>query len=123
MKILDFQKLINSFKFAFQGLKSAFSGQSFRIMFFLAVLAMILMIVFGISLQEKIIVILLIALVLASELINSQIENISDILQPNHDPRIKAIKDMSVAAITLICLGALIIGVLIFLPHILEIFR
>lgn len=122
MKILDYEKLKNSFKFAFQGLKSAFSGQSFRIICFFAVLAIILMIVFGVSLQEKIIVILLIALVLSSELINSQIEKILNILQPNQEQKIKIIKDMSAAAVVLICMGALIIGILIFLPCILGIF-
>ena len=122
MKIIDFKKLINSFKFAFQGLKSAFSGQSFRIVCFFAALAIILMIVLGLFLQEKIIVILLIALVLSFELINSQIENILNILQPNHEQKIKIIKDMSAAAVLVVSLSALIIGILIFLPYILKIF-
>lgn len=122
MKIIDFKKLKNSFKFAFQGLKLAFSGQSFRIICFFAVLAIILMIVLGLSFSEKIILILLIALALSFELINSQIEKILDILQPNQDPQIKIIKDMSAAAVLIISLTALLIGILIFLPYIIKIF-
>jgi diacylglycerol kinase len=122
MKIIDFRKLANSFKFAFQGLKFAFSGQSFRIMCFFGILAIILMIVLGLSFQERIILILSIALVLSLELINSQIEKILDILQPNHDQRIKIIKDMSAAAVLIVSLTALLIGILIFLPYILKTF-
>ena len=123
MKIIDFEKLKNSFKFAFQGLKSAFSGQSFRIMFFCAALTVALMIVLRTSLPENIILILLITLVLSFELNNSLVEKILDVLRPDHDPKIKIIKDLSAAVITLFCAGALIIGILIFLPRILEIFR
>jgi undecaprenol kinase len=122
MKIIDFKKLINSFKFASRGLKLAFSEQTFRIICLFAVLAIILMIIFESSLEEKIIVILLITLVLSLELINSQIEKILNILQPNQDKKIKIIKDTSAAAVLLACLSALIIGILIFLPHLLKLF-
>jgi len=121
MKIIDFKKLINSFKFAFKGLKLAFLEQTFRIFCFSAILVIILMVILGLSSQEKITLTLVIILVLFSELINSQIEKILDILQPNHDQKIKIIKDMSATAVVLICMGALIIGILIFLPHILKI--
>ncbi len=75
------------------------------------------MFILGLHLQEKIIVIFFITLILTLELINSQIEKILNILQPNYDPRVKTIKDVSAAAVLIACLGSAIIGFLIFLPY------
>ena len=75
------------------------------------------MFILELSFLEMIIVIFLITLILSLELINTQIEKILNFLQPNHDPKVKIIKDISAGAVLLACLGALIIGFLIFLPH------
>jgi len=117
MEILNFKKLLNSFRAAFLGLRSAYGEQVFRIFCFAGLLIIISMFVLSLPLREKIIVIFLIVLILTLELINSQIEKILDILQPNHDPRVKIIKDISAAAVLIGCLGAIIIGILIFLPY------
>jgi len=69
---------------------------------------------------EKLIIIFLIAVVLALELINTQIEKVLNILNPNYDQRVKLIKDISAGAVLLFCLGALIIGILIFFPYFKE---
>jgi diacylglycerol kinase len=69
---------------------------------------------------ERAVLILTILLVLTLELINSQIERILDFLEPNHDPRIKRIKDLSAAAVLLACLGSIVIGLLILLPYFLK---
>jgi diacylglycerol kinase len=46
-----------------------------------------------------------------------------DFLHPSYHPKIKAIKDISAGAVLIMCLGAVIAGILIFLPHFLEIFK
>lgn len=74
------------------------------------------MFIFKTYLQEKIILIFLITLISALEMINSQIEKILDILEPNHNPKVKIIKDISAGAVLLACFGAAIIAALIFLP-------
>ena len=117
MKILDFKKLRNSFRAAFRGLRLAFFEQTFRIFCFCAFFVIIFMFIFRISLREKIIVIFLITLNLTLELINSQIEKILNILQPNYDKKVKIIKDISAGAVLIACLGSAIIGILIFLPY------
>jgi len=117
MIFLNFKKLLKSFKYAFEGLKAAFREQIFRILCFIALLVIILMIYLRVSFYEKIVLILVIVLVLTLELINSQIEKVLDILEPNYNHKIKVIKDMSAAAVLLASLGALIIGILIFWPH------
>ena len=117
MKILNFKKLRNSFKAAFCGLRSAYTEQVFRIFCFCALFVIISAFILNLPIREKIIVIFLIILILTLELINSQIEKILNILQPNHDSRVKMIKDLSAAAVLIACLGSLIVGVLIFSPY------
>ena len=107
----------NSFKAAFHGLKAAHSEQTFQILCFCGFVVIVLMFILGLSFLEKIIILFLVTLVLSFELINSQIEKILDFLQPNHDPKVKIIKDISAGAVLLICSGAAIIGFLIFFSH------
>jgi len=117
MEVFNFKKLLNSLRIALFGLRTAFKEQTFRMMVAIATLTIFLAFYFKIIFIEKIIIILLIVLVLALELINTQIEKILNILSPNYDPKIKIIKDISAGAVLLACIGALIIGILIFLPY------
>ena len=54
----------------------------------------------------------MIALVLAMELLNTAIENLADHLHPDEHPRIKVVKDCAAAAVLLLSLGAVWVGVL-----------
>ena len=122
MKILDFKKLSNSFRAAFQGLRLVISEQTFQVMVLIALATIFLMIYFEVTFVEKLIIIFLIAVVLALELINTQIEKVLNILKPDYDQKVKIIKDISAGAVLLFCLGAIIIGILIFFPYFKEFF-
>ncbi len=122
MKIFDFYKLKKGFRVAFEGLGIALKEQTFRILCFCAVLVIFLMIVLGLGFFERIIIIILVISVLAFELVNTQIEKILDFLQPNHDPKVKIIKDVSAGAVLLVSMGAAIIGFLIFCPYFIKLF-
>jgi len=115
--IFDFRKLIKSFGYAIEGLKSAFQEQTFRIFCFIAVFVVVLMFLFEVSFYEKLILILTIIFLITFELINSRIEQIIDVFQPNYDKKAKIIKDITAGAVFLASIGAAIIGALIFLPH------
>jgi diacylglycerol kinase (ATP) len=67
---------------------------------------------------EKLIIILVILAVLVAEIFNSAIEKICDLLKPRLEERVGLIKDISAAAVFLTSVGALIIGILLFWPHI-----
>lgn len=119
--IFSLQKFKKSLKAAFNGLKIAIlEEQTFRVFCIFAILVVILMILFEISFNQKLILILTIILTMAFELLNSQIERVLDVFYPAKDPKIRMIKDMSAGAVLLACLGALVIGILIFLPHFLK---
>lgn len=58
--------------------------------------------------------------VIGSEAINSAIEALADVVQPNHDPRIKRVKDLAAGAVLVFSLAAAVVGLLIFVPHLLT---
>lgn len=71
---------------------------------------------FHISISEWIAVFFAIGLVLAAEAINSAIERLSDVVQPEKDDRIRDVKDISAGAVLICAIAAAVIGIIIFLP-------
>jgi diacylglycerol kinase len=112
------QSFSYSLKVAFLGLISAFKEErNFRIQVLAAALVTALMLVTGLNHIEIAILVLTMVVVLSLELVNSQIEKFLDILHPDHHPRVKIIKDFSAGAVLLSAIGSVLIGVLIFWPH------
>ena len=110
-----------SFKIALFGLKSAFKEENnFRTQFIIAVIVICFVIFFGLNSIEASIIFLTILVVLSMELINSQIEKFLDIIQPEHHPRVKIIKDFSAGAVLLSVMGSIVIGFLIFWPYVIK---
>ena len=115
------QKFLDSIKIAIYGLKSAFKEErNFRIQFLIGLIVILFMIIFGLNAIEDSVLILMILVVLSLELINSQIEKFLDLIQPEHHPRVKIIKDFSAGAVLLSAIGSIVIGLLIFWPHIIK---
>lgn len=121
--MLNFKKLRLSFKLASEGLKIAvLEEQTFKFQLIIGGLVFFFMFCFPLASVERIILVLTVVFILGLELINSQVERVLDFLCPDHDPRVKRIKDLSAAAVLIACLGSIFIGLLIFLPYILPIF-
>ena len=116
--IFSLKKFIRSFQYAFRGLKHAFKKeQSFRIQIVIALIVITLMFYFNITPLEKIILLIMVFLVLSLELVNTTAENILNVVEPNSRPRVQIIKDTMAAAVLVAAFGALIIGLIIFLPY------
>ena len=114
---LDSKRLVNSFKYAWEGIKQAYKGeQNLKIHTFIA----ILVIVFGFFLQisyfEWLICFTFIGLVIMAELINTAIEYTVDLASPKVDPLAKAAKDTSSAGVLMISIIAAVVGLIIFVP-------
>ena len=122
VRIMDFKKLKLSFKCAFEGLRLALHEQTFKMFCVIALLTIILMFALNVSFNRKITLILVITLLLGIELINSQVERTLDIIDPSFNHKIKAIKDISAAAVFLASFGAAVIGILVFFPYIIQLF-
>ncbi|OIP76276.1 MAG: hypothetical protein AUK09_02300 [Parcubacteria group bacterium CG2_30_36_38] len=119
---LSCQKLKQSLKNAFWGLKIALGQHSFLLMILITLLVLFLAWFLKISFLEWLIVILLIGLILSLEVFNTVLEKLLDFIEPNHSPRVKEIKDLIAAAVLVICLISLVLGLIIFLPKLIALF-
>ncbi len=116
-------KRIKSFKYAWNGLRILIKEEhNARIHLFAAIGVFIAGLFFSLSLNEWMAIILSIGLVFSLEIINSSIENIADFISPEKHEMIKKIKDLSASGVFASALTALIIGAIIFVPKILNIF-
>lgn len=120
-RLFSLKKLIRSFGYAFSGLKAAFRAeQNFRIHVVAAFIVVLFAFVFRVTAYEWLIIILCISAVTGAELVNTSIEKICNLVHPQTDARVKQIKDISAAAVLLVAAGAFIVGLLIFIPRVIN---
>jgi len=113
------KKRINSFSYAFNGLRILFIEEhNSRIHFLAAICALAAGIVLNISTLEWIAIVFAIGFVFTVEIINSSIEGIADFVSPDKHEIIKKIKDLGAAAVLISAITALAVGVIVFLPKI-----
>lgn len=113
---------LKSFVYAFQGIEFCIKHQqNFRF----HSIAMLIAIVAGfwlhISQTEWWVVLLCCALVLTSEMINTAIEKLCDVVNPSHHPQIKIVKDVAAGAVLVVAIVAAICGAIIFIPKLCQI--
>lgn len=115
------RKRLKSFGFAFNGLVILLREEhNSRIHFMAAFIAVILAFWLKISAIEWVAIVFAIGFVITLEIINSAIENISDFLSPEKHEMIKKIKDLSAAGVLVGSITSLIIGLIVFLPKIID---
>lgn len=116
------KKIRNSFKYAIEGIWTSFKTErNMKIHIFIMILVIIAGIILKINKSEWIICIILFAIVIGSELFNTSIETIVDMVMPEKNEKAKISKDVSAGAVLVVAIGAAIIGLVIFVPRILNI--
>ena len=111
------KRIVNSFKYAYEGIISSFkSEQNMKIHFLLGSLVLVFGFILDISINEWFICIFLIAAVISAELFNTAIETIVDIVSPEYNKNAKIAKDVAAGAVLVVAIGAAIIGFIIFVP-------
>lgn len=116
------ESLANSFLAAIEGLKYSFLVESnMHIHFFAFALVLLASAMFNVSIIEYLIIVLVSAMVIALELLNTAVEVIIDMVEPEFNPLAKIAKDASAAAVLVSAGAALIIGLVIFVPKVLEV--
>lgn len=116
------KKIINSFKYAFEGILTAFRQErNMKIHICIMLLVIIAGFVLKISIVEWFICILLFGIVISAELFNTAIETVVDIVMPEKNEKAKIAKDVSAGAVLVVAIVSAIIGLLIFIPKILKI--
>lgn len=120
----EYKKLINSFKYAIEGIISSFKTErNMKI----HVLAMIVVITLGFFFRldkvEWCFIIIAIASVISAELFNTAIETVVDMVSPERNPKAKLVKDIAAGAVLVVAIGSAIIGFIIFGPPIINVFN
>lgn len=119
-KISKKRELIG-FTYSFNGLRIAWRQEfNFRFDVGCAIATLALGWFFSISKIEFLVVVIVIGFVLTAEIFNTALEELCDKFQPEHDPHIGKIKDLSAAAVLISSIAALIVGAIVFFPHILA---
>ena len=115
------KKRINSFSYAFAGLRVLFREEhNSWIHASAAVLAITAGFAIRISPMEWIAVVIVIGMVFAAEIINSSIERTADFVKAERDDRKRDIKDLGAAAVLVCAITAALVGTIIFLPKIIA---
>lgn len=121
--MLKHRQLFQSFGYAFAGLWYALKyNQNLRIHFFMAVLVAIISVFLEINGFEMGILGVIILLVIASEMINTSIEQMVDLITLEHRKEAKIAKDVAAGMVLVTTMGSVIVGILIFVPHIVHLF-
>lgn len=114
---------MKSFGYALSGIWYAFKyNQNLRIHFVAAILVIELSIIFHVTPFEKGILGLMILLVMCTEMVNTAIEQMTDLITKEHREEAKIAKDVSAGMVLLTAIGSVIVGILIFIPYILRFF-
>lgn len=121
--MIEHRPLLKSFHYALQGIHFAFKyNQNIRIHFLIAFFVIVFALALRISGFEMGILGIMILLVISTEMINTSIEEMTNLISREHSKEAKIAKDVSAGMVLLTSTGSAIVGVLIFLPHIIKLF-
>ena len=117
------QSLLKSFKYAFEGVFFAFKlNRNIRIHFLVALIVILVSLYLKVSPFEMSILGIMIILVISSEMINTAIEEMVDLIVSEHRKEAKIAKDVAAGMVLVTSIGSVVVGILIFAPHILRLF-
>lgn len=115
---MPFRKLVESANYAIEGiLHSAKTQRHVRYHLYAAIVILILSLILGVSRYEFLIIVIVSAIVLSVEMLNSAVEETVNILFKEYDRRAKVIKDVAAGAVLTTAVGAAIVGYIVFLPY------
>jgi len=118
------KSLFGSVKYAFQGILHALkNNRNLRIAFFAAVLVIIFGLYFQVTTIEMIILLITILLVILTEMINTSIEEMVNLITTEHKIEAKIAKDVSAGMVLTAVIGSVVLGVYVFAPYILRLFH
>ena len=114
-KSFSFKDRIKSFSYALQGIKTFFQTQHNAWIHALAGICVIVLgIVFKLTIPEWCWLIFAIGLVFITEMLNTAIEFLTDLVSPEYHPLAKKVKDVAAGAVLFASIVALFIGTIIF---------
>lgn len=117
------RRLVESFNYAIEGLMSALQNEKHMKFHTLsAILIVILAILTNASKVEILLVSISVAFVIITELINTAVEALVDLISPERHPLAKLAKDVAAGAVLVAAINAVCVGYLLFYDKLLDIF-
>ncbi|USN53261.1 MAG: diacylglycerol kinase [Candidatus Nomurabacteria bacterium] len=124
MSFLSFSLLRKSFRYAIRGLRTTWQQeQNFRVLTGAVAIVILFIIIFPLQTWEIITLLLICALILILELLNSAFEKLTDIVEPRIHTYVQMIKDIMAGAVLIASFVGLLIVALIVLPHVISLFN
>jgi len=117
----QFQKLIKSFGYATDGLKRGLEERNMKIHLSVVITIISLSILFRISTTEWLVILTMFGLVITAEMINTSIEELSNLLNKKLKldfHHTTAPRDLAAAAVLVSAIISATVGLIIFLPKI-----
>lgn len=122
--MINSKKFFKSFGYAFEGILYVFEhDQNIRVHCVAAVLVILASVYFDVNPFEMGILGVMILLVITTEMINSAIEKMTDLITKEHRQEAKIAKDVASGMVLVASFGSVVVGILIFLPYIVRMFR
>jgi len=116
-----FKRFLNSWKNSFNGFKYVYTNElSFTLQAIFSLVAIILGIVFKISLFDAILLIIAFIVLMIGELLNTAIEVTVDLITEEYHPLAKIAKDCGSAVGLVGGILTFIVGMYVFLPHLIN---
>ena len=123
-KILEKQgksKFVESVGHALDGIEYTVDHErNFKIEILFAIIVTVTSFILKVSLMEWTILVLVIGMILALEMINTAIERCVDLVTKDYRELAKIAKDVSAGAVFVMSIFSVVIGIIIFLPKIIE---
>lgn len=122
LKSKDKRKFSGSIKNCLEGINFVITNESnFKKEIVIGIIALLLSYILKISRIEFIIILIMIALVLTSEIINTSIEKVVDLYTKDYNNLAKIAKDVSAGSVLVMSIFSLLVGAIIFLPKIVNV--
>jgi len=112
---------IKSIRHAIDGIAELLKGQHNALIHLVATICIICIgFIIHISRMEWLFLVVAIILVWVCEAFNTALEFLCDVASPDFHPLVKKSKDVAAGAVLLSSIGAIVIGLIVFLPYILN---
>src|SRR5512139_1938968 len=118
------RKLIESANNAIEGILYAARTQR-HVKYHLTAAAVVLVVsyAFGVERTDFLIISIAITLVLLSEMLNTAIEHIVDMVSPEYSEKARIVKDVAAGAVLITAFGAVVVGYIVLFPYLSELFE
>lgn len=112
---------IRSVGYAVEGIRYSLQERNIKIHFCISIFVILAGFFFAISLVEWLFVITCIAGMISIEMVNTAIEKVVDLVTSDYHELAKGAKDLSAGAVLIYSIYSIFVGIVIFLPKVLNI--